>query len=56
MIPEDRKVLGLFHLRSVLENIAIITNERSLVVNHQHEDAAVEELIKRLHIVTAGVR
>jgi ribose transport system ATP-binding protein len=57
MIPEDRKVLGLFDLRSVLENIAIVSNETSrLVLNHRDENSAVEELIGRLHIVTAGIR
>jgi ribose transport system ATP-binding protein len=56
MIPEDRKVLGLFDLRSVLENIAIVTNEtHGLVLNRRQENTAVEELVKRLHIVTAGI-
>jgi ribose transport system ATP-binding protein len=56
MIPEDRKVLGLFELRSVLENIAIVTNETNgLILNHRREHTAVEELIKSLRIVTAGV-
>jgi ribose transport system ATP-binding protein len=56
MIPEDRKLLGLFDLRSVLENIAIVSNETSRwVLNHQQENAAVEELVKRLHIVTSGI-
>jgi len=57
MIPEDRKVLGLFDLRSVLENIAIVTNEaKGLILNYRQENTAVEDLIKRLRIVTAGVR
>ena len=57
MIPEDRKVLGLFDIRSVLENIAIVTNEANgLILNHRQENAAVEELIERLRIVTAGMR
>jgi ribose transport system ATP-binding protein len=56
MIPEDRKALGLFELRSVLENIAIVTNETNgLILNHRQEHTAVEELIKSLRIVTAGV-
>jgi ribose transport system ATP-binding protein len=57
MIPEDRKSLGLFDLRSVLENIAIVHNETShLVLDHRQENTAVEDLIDRLHIVTAGVK
>ena len=57
MIPEDRKVLGLFDLRSVLENIAIVTNEANgFILNHRQENTAVEELIDRLRIVTAGLR
>jgi len=57
MIPEDRKVLGLFDLRSVLENIAIVTNEaHGLILNHRQENTAAEELIDRLRIVTAGMR
>lgn len=56
MVPEDRKALGLFHLRSVLENIAIVKNETSrLVLNHRQENGAVERLIKRLHIVTNAI-
>jgi ribose transport system ATP-binding protein len=56
MIPEDRKALGLFDLRSVLENIAIVQNETDrLVLDHRKENAAVEELVKRLHIVTPGI-
>ena len=56
MIPEDRKVLGLFDLRSVLENIAIVNNETSrLVLDHRQENTAVEELINRLHIVASGI-
>lgn len=56
MIPEDRKVLGLFDLRSVLENIAIVTNEtHGLVLDRRHEKMAVEELVTRLHIVAAGI-
>jgi ribose transport system ATP-binding protein len=57
MIPEDRKIMGLFDLRSVLENIAIVHNEAGgLLLNHRRERAAVGELIDRLHIVTSGVQ
>jgi ribose transport system ATP-binding protein len=57
MIPEDRKLQGLFDLRSVLENIVIVDNETSvLFLNHRHENVAVGDLIDRLHIVTAGVQ
>ena len=57
MIPEDRKLQGLFDLRSVLENIVIVDNETSaLFLNHRHESVAVGDLIDRLHIVTAGVQ
>ena len=55
MIPEDRKVLGLFDLRSVLENIAIVTNEtHGFLLHLRQESTAVDALVKRLHIVTAG--
>jgi ribose transport system ATP-binding protein len=56
MIPEDRKLLSLFDLRSVLENIAIVTNESNrLVLDRRQECRAVEEMVKRLHIVAAGI-
>ncbi|MBV8215603.1 MAG: sugar ABC transporter ATP-binding protein [Verrucomicrobia bacterium] len=55
MIPEDRKQLGLLDLRPVLENIAIVRNERSrFFIHRQREKAAVCYLIDRLHIVSAG--
>ena len=55
MIPEDRKSLGLFDMRSLLENIVIVHNELNMpVLNHAYENRSVEELITRLHIVTAG--
>ena len=57
MIPEDRKGLGLFDLRSVLENIAIVKNEiGSLVLNHGEEKRAARQLVERLQIGTAGLR
>lgn len=57
MIPEDRKVLGLFDLRSVLENIVIVTNEtKGVLLQPLREHTIVEELVQRLHIVTAGTR
>jgi len=57
MIPEDRKVLGLFDIRSLLENIAIVQNEaNALVLNHALENRTVEELIDRFHIVSAGTQ
>jgi ribose transport system ATP-binding protein len=57
MIPEDRKVLGLFDLRSLLENIAIVENEtHGVALDHRRENAAVEEIVKRLHIVAAGIQ
>jgi len=56
MIPEDRKSLGLFELRSLLENIAIVHNElRTPLLNHVEENRSVKELVRRLHIVSAGV-
>ncbi len=57
MIPEDRKVLGLFDVRSLLENIAIVQNEANvLVLNHSHEHRTVEQLVERLHIASAGIQ
>jgi ribose transport system ATP-binding protein len=56
MLPEDRKALGLFELRPVLENMAIVSNEANgLVLNARREISAVEALIRRLQIVTAGI-
>jgi ribose transport system ATP-binding protein len=56
MLPEDRKALGLFDLRPVLENMAIVSNEANgPVLNHRKEVSAVEALIRRLQIVTAGI-
>ena len=56
MIPEDRKILGLFDLRSVVENIAIVDNETNrLLLNHRQENTTVETLVRRLHIVTSGL-
>jgi ribose transport system ATP-binding protein len=57
MIPEDRKLQGLFNLRSVLENTVIVENETSvLFLDHRHEGVAVSDLIDRLHIVTQGAQ
>ncbi len=57
MIPEDRKLLGLFSLRSVLENAAVVRNEfRGLVLDHQDEQSKVTDLIRSLHIVTSGLQ
>jgi ribose transport system ATP-binding protein len=56
MLPEDRKALGLFDLRPVLENMAIVLNEANgVVLNTRQEISAVEALIGRLQIVTAGI-
>lgn len=57
MIPEDRKALGLFDLRSLLENIAIVHNELNMpMLNHALESRSVEKLVDRLHIVSAGIQ
>jgi ribose transport system ATP-binding protein len=56
MIPEDRKSLGLFELRPLLENVAIVHNElRMPLLNHTEENRSVKELVNHLHIVSAGV-
>jgi ribose transport system ATP-binding protein len=57
MIPEDRKGLGLFDVRSILENIAIVKNENTrLILNHGEERRNAKNLIENLGIVTAGLR
>jgi ribose transport system ATP-binding protein len=57
MIPEDRKALGLFDLRSLLENITIVVNETGgPVLDHRRENAVVQKMVNRLHIVAAGIR
>jgi ribose transport system ATP-binding protein len=56
MLTEDRKALGLFDLRPVLENMAIVSNEAGgPVLNTRREISAVGALIRRLKIVTAGI-
>ncbi|MBV8899521.1 MAG: sugar ABC transporter ATP-binding protein [Verrucomicrobia bacterium] len=56
MLPEDRKALGLFDLRPVLENMAIVSNEADgLILDTRKEISAVETLINRLRIATAGI-
>ncbi|HBE77460.1 MAG TPA: sugar ABC transporter ATP-binding protein [Firmicutes bacterium] len=55
MIPEDRKLLGLFDVRSVLENAIIVKNESNQpILNHRSERSEIKRLIERLHIVSAG--
>jgi ribose transport system ATP-binding protein len=55
MIPEDRVEQGLFNLRSILENIAIISNQNStLYINHDKEKELVKKMIDTLNIVTEG--
>jgi len=54
MIPEDRKTLGLFDMRSLLENVAIVRNEENALLHHSAETAATNMLVDRLHIVSAG--
>jgi len=57
MIPEDRKALGLFDLRSLLENIAIVYNEVNMpVLNHTFESRSAEKLVDHLHIVSTGIQ
>ena len=42
-------------MRSLLENAVIVHNELSMpVLNHAEENRMVQEIITRLHIVTAG--
>jgi ribose transport system ATP-binding protein len=57
MIPEDRKTLGLFDLRSLLENVAIVRNERNpLILHHTAETTDTTTLVNSLHIVSAGLQ
>jgi ribose transport system ATP-binding protein len=56
MLPEDRKALGLFDLRPLLENMAIVYNEADgPLLSARREIAAVRAMIARLQIVTAGI-
>jgi ribose transport system ATP-binding protein len=56
LIPEDRKLLGLFSLRSVLENAAVVTNQaHGFLLDHRAEQTKVAGLIQQLRIVTAGM-
>jgi ribose transport system ATP-binding protein len=55
MIPEDRVELGLFNLRPLLENIAIISNQDSLFhLKHEKEKKLVEKMVNTLNIITEG--
>jgi ribose transport system ATP-binding protein len=57
MIPEDRRSLAMFDLRSLLENIAIVDNEANhQLLNHAQETNAVQALVNQLHILTAGIK
>jgi ribose transport system ATP-binding protein len=57
LIPEDRKLLGLFSLRSVLENAAVVTNQaHGFLLDHRAEQTKVSGLIRQLRIVTAGMQ
>lgn len=56
MIPEDRVEQGLLSLRSILENVAIISNQDSLLyIKHQKEKQLVQKMIDTLNIVTEGL-
>lgn len=56
MIPEDRVEEGLLNLRSVLENIAIISNHDSFIyIRHEKEKKLVKKMINTLNIVTEGL-
>ena len=57
MIPEDRRTLGLFDIRSLLENVAIVRNEKyPPILNHSAEIADTDALVNRLRIVSAGLQ
>jgi ribose transport system ATP-binding protein len=57
MIPEDRKTLGLFDKRSLLENIAIVRNElHPPILNHSAESTDADRLVGHLHIISAGLQ
>jgi ribose transport system ATP-binding protein len=57
MIPEDRKNLGLFDMRSLLENVAIVRNEKNPpLLNHSAEISDTNRLVGSLHIVSAGLQ
>jgi ribose transport system ATP-binding protein len=55
LITEDRKRLAMFAPRSVIENIAIVHNERDEppVLNLSTERKRVREMIQKLHIAVA---
>jgi ribose transport system ATP-binding protein len=56
LIPEDRKELGLFTLRSVLENAAIVSNQaKGPLLHRRGERRTVTELVRNLRIVTSGL-
>jgi len=55
MIPEDRSDLGLFTLRPLLENVALVNNEKYKILNHREEKKLSREMIDKLEIVTEGL-
>lgn len=55
MIPEDRKREGLLMSRSVLENVAIVQNERGgLILDLRKERTLIQDMIDRLRIATSS--
>jgi ribose transport system ATP-binding protein len=59
LVPPERKTEGLLLRRSLRENMALAslqTFSRWGVLNSASERAAVSDVVKRLHIVTSGLR
>lgn len=54
MLGEDRKVDGLFLDRNIMENICIVKNEATFLLNIAKDRSIVAEMIRKINIKTTG--
>jgi len=59
LLPEDREREGLFHIRSVKENITISSINKILnkymLIKTKYENSRVESVLEKLNIVTSSI-
>ncbi len=55
MISEDRKELGMFEIRSILENITIINNESNFFLSSDRDIKNTKKMIDSLSIKIPGI-
>ena len=54
MLGEDRKVDSLFLDRSILENLCIVKNEKTVCLHNANDRLVVGEMVKKINIKTTG--